>query len=276
VGESDSGKSTILRALNWVVNNKPSGEAFRSNWGGSTVVYLSTNDFIIGRAKDKDSNYSLIQQGKPAEYFNSFGQDVPEEIKKLLNISSLSLQSQFSSPFLLSMSSGEVAKYLNKIVHLDKIDTAISNINKTLREEKQDLKYAEEALEEQRESVKQYSWLNEAGDCLDKLEIIETKLRNSKDENRKLGLLTQRIEECEGSLKKYSKLEKAEEELEKALKLSKEIAYQVTSFTDLEKSIYIIEEVEEDLEGFINKITEWEREFKKLMPDVCPLCGRGD
>ena len=28
IGRSDSGKTSILRALNWVINNKPSGEAF--------------------------------------------------------------------------------------------------------------------------------------------------------------------------------------------------------------------------------------------------------
>jgi exonuclease SbcC len=40
IGQSDSGKSAILRALNWVVNNKPNGEAFKSNWGGDTKVKI--------------------------------------------------------------------------------------------------------------------------------------------------------------------------------------------------------------------------------------------
>ena len=34
IGPSDSGKTTILRALRWLVWNRPSGDAFRSDWGG--------------------------------------------------------------------------------------------------------------------------------------------------------------------------------------------------------------------------------------------------
>jgi exonuclease SbcC len=131
VGESDSGKSAIIRALNWVVNNKPSGDSFRSHWENSyTGVGVVVDKFIVWRDKGKENIYAIKLEkdlGKSIEslqVFRSFNQDVPEEIKNLLNISPLSLQSQFSSPFLLSMSSGEVAKYLNKIVHLDKIDLA--------------------------------------------------------------------------------------------------------------------------------------------------------
>jgi chromosome segregation ATPase len=277
VGESDVGKSAVKRAIEWVVNNKPSGEAFRSNWGGDTEVKIRADKCTIGRGKGKDNTYFIWHDNQLSPmFFKSFNQDVPEEIKKLLNISSLSLQSQFSSPFLLSVSSGEVAKYLNKIVHLDKIDLAMSNINKILRKEKQDLKYAEETLEEQRESIKQYSWLSKAEECLDKLEIVERKLIADSIIKSDLFVVIKRVEVCEKQLREYSELEKAEGELEEALELEKKIAYQVTMFTDLERLFYTIEEVEEEVIGFANVTKKWEMEFKKLMPEVCPLCGRGD
>jgi DNA repair ATPase RecN len=276
VGESDCGKSAIIRALNWVVSNKPSGDSFRSNWGGATVVYLDTNDFTIGRAKsEQGNNYSLIEQGKPTEYFNSFNQGIPEEIKNLLNISPLSLQSQFSSPFLLSMSSGEVAKYLNKIVHLDKIDLAISNINKTLRKENQDLNYAKEFLEEQKESIKQYKWLDAAEKELKELEELEDLLFRNRIHTEAFGILINQIEYCERLLLNYSEIKKAEEEVDKALGLGKKIKKENETVRHLTLLIHLIEGAEFDIIEKEEQLIKWEEEFKELMPDICPLCGRG-
>ena len=91
IGPSDSGKTAILRALNWVVNNKPAGDAFRSNWGGDTRAQLQIEDINksqIQRYKGGKGNLYLWDEKASTiltSQFNSFGQDVPEEIKELLN-----------------------------------------------------------------------------------------------------------------------------------------------------------------------------------------------
>jgi len=38
VGESDAGKSAIMRMLRLLITNRPSGDAYRSWWGGDTVI----------------------------------------------------------------------------------------------------------------------------------------------------------------------------------------------------------------------------------------------
>ena len=40
VGPSDSGKSAILRALRWIVKNRPQGDVLRSHWGGETEASI--------------------------------------------------------------------------------------------------------------------------------------------------------------------------------------------------------------------------------------------
>ena len=44
VGTTDSGKTSILRALRWVIWNRPSGDDFRSWWGGNTSVEVIINE----------------------------------------------------------------------------------------------------------------------------------------------------------------------------------------------------------------------------------------
>ena len=53
-GPSDSGKTALLRALLWAVRNRPSGDAFRSHWGGDTsvTVGLQAGEIIRERSDD--------------------------------------------------------------------------------------------------------------------------------------------------------------------------------------------------------------------------------
>jgi DNA repair exonuclease SbcCD ATPase subunit len=157
VGKSDSGKSTIFRALNWVINNQPSGDAFRSHWGGDTCVEITlTNGTVITRKRtDKDNLYIL--DGKELK---AFGQGAPpQEIKDALRIEDINMQTQMEAPFLLGSNGGEVARYLNKIVSLDSIDSTLANINRELTNAKRDLNRAQTDKTRFQEEVDKYDYL---------------------------------------------------------------------------------------------------------------------
>jgi len=135
IGLSDSGKTAILRALRWVMTNKPSGEEFRSYWGGDTSVTLELDNGIkVTRGRTNSDNFYVLHtpgvRSDRHQEFRAFGQDVPEEIKKVLNISEINMAAQMDAPFLLSSNPGERAQMLNRIVNLDVIDKAISNVRK--------------------------------------------------------------------------------------------------------------------------------------------------
>jgi len=62
VGESDRGKSAIIRALRWLIWNRPTGDDFRSNWGGDTEVTIEINDEVfITRKKTKSFNGYIVK-----------------------------------------------------------------------------------------------------------------------------------------------------------------------------------------------------------------------
>lgn len=287
VGQSDSGKSGIVRLLRWIAENKPSGEAFRSWWlkrkdikagmtNADTVGELTVDDNIrIARVKGGENIYELRKDKEIIQY-KSFGQDVPEEIKQLLNFSPLNFQWQFDSPFLLAMSGGEVARYLNKIVHLDKIDLSLSNIGKTLRKEQTDLKYAEESLVEVEEKAKTFDWIDEAEGCLVKLEQFQSVIANKKDRVRGLGLVIQKIEACDKDIEEISQLTQHEDEVDKLIKCGELIKTNLNRAGRLNGIIGNIELIEEKIKEIEISLDEDEIEFEDLMPMTCPLCGRGE
>ena len=155
IGKSDSGKSAIIRALRLVANNKPNGDDYRSWWGGDTKVSLNTFEGVeVIRQRTKSINsYELSTQDKP---FVAFGQDVPIEIKKALNLNEINLQSQLDSPFLLSDTPGQVASHFNKIAKLDTIDTATANVNKAIKKIEQSISGAEIIVEKKEKELEEF------------------------------------------------------------------------------------------------------------------------
>jgi DNA repair protein SbcC/Rad50 len=139
IGQSDSGKTTIIRALKWLATNRPLGDSFVA-WGkDSMTVRVTTTDGTVISHSPK--TYMLLPSGKNAsiQEWSAIGTSVPESVMQALNLSELSWQSQMDSPFLLSASPGEVARTLNEVADLDKIDSTLVNINRMARDNRAQL-----------------------------------------------------------------------------------------------------------------------------------------
>lgn len=136
-GASDQGKSSIIRALRWVVENRPAGDSFRSNFAGEqdTEVAVETTDGeTVTRTKGpKTNSYSI--NGKELK---AMGQSVPEEVSAALQLGLVNFQHQMDAPFLLSLGSSKLSQYLNEVAGLDAIDRATSNIRKRILGNSQD------------------------------------------------------------------------------------------------------------------------------------------
>ena len=82
IGSSDSGKSSIIRSLQWVLFNRPSGDSFRSWWGGITNVVVDGVSRIKGGSKGLENCYEI-----GLNRFQAMGQGVPEDVTTVLNLS---------------------------------------------------------------------------------------------------------------------------------------------------------------------------------------------
>jgi len=134
IGSSDGGKTAIIRAMRWLIWNRPNGDSIRSRWGGETSVTLRTEDGSIIRSKDKIDSYLLVTAEGEEFTFKAFGTSIPEEIQNFLNINEINLQRQLDAPFLFSETPGAIAQHFNKIAKLDKIDIGTQNVNSWIRD----------------------------------------------------------------------------------------------------------------------------------------------
>lgn len=169
VGRSDGGKSAIIRALRLVVENRPSGEAYRSNWGGDTSVTVTTQEGdVVTRKKTNTKNSYTLNETE----FVAFKQDVPVEIQKALRITDLNIQSQMDSPFLLSMSAGFAAVHFNKCGGLSIIDKSNAAIQRDIVRIGKDVEYYSRETAELATQLEGYTFIEECEEAVARLEAM--------------------------------------------------------------------------------------------------------
>lgn len=209
IGSSDSGKSAILRALYWIINNRPSGDNFISYWAkdnkgkikDTTEVKVFSGGKSASRFKSPEANGYSVDNAT----LEAIRTDVPEQIQSFFNLSEVNIQKQLDAPFLISESAGSIARFFNSIIKLDSIDVALVSIEKKKRNNKADLKQAEELLEEAEKHIEEFDWIPEAEDLLNKAEkyniSIESKRKEQENIKNQLISLESQLEIIENSKK---------------------------------------------------------------------------
>lgn len=181
-GNSDAGKSSLLRALRLVLNNEPGGEDFINFNADSCAVILHVNGHEVVRKKARNNKVNeYVLNGK---VLKAFGQSVPDEVKAVTGLTEVNAEWQFDRrPFLLAETGGYIASKLNEIVNLELIDYSLKNIASTKRENAQKLDSASEQHEALYSKIDGYNWIATAKN---KLEAIKA---NEKDLSAKQTVL---------------------------------------------------------------------------------------
>lgn len=219
VGNSNSGKTSILRSLYWVLYNRPLGSSFISHWNiddkenpiKNTSVIIENDKGIIERRK------GTIIQNEDKKDFNGYilndkileavGKNVPEEVTSLFNLDNVNIQKQLDSPFLLSESAGEVARFFNSLIKLDLIDNVLSKAESVRRETNKDIGRIEQEIIEVKKELETFDWLDKAEKLITRVQILE----NNIEEKEEI------IEELNESIEEYKKYDKIINETEKIL-----------------------------------------------------------
>lgn len=202
IGESDEGKTSIIRALYWAGQNKPAGGDFISSFSkrGECSATIEIDGNEITRLKNKSKNEYRINE----QPFKALGKGgIPEEVSSILKMDELNFQNQMDSPFLLSSSSGEVAKYLNNIVNLNVIDESLRKINSKVNDYNKDIASKESDIESNKAELETYKWIDQAEKELNDLESINTEYETKKTDNRILADLLNDIDDLLEELEQF-------------------------------------------------------------------------
>lgn len=230
VGVTDSGKSVIRRALEWVSDNQPSGSAFCSHWGGTiTRVSLTTNGKRVSRIKRKGKDLYKIDK----QVFKSFGRKVPPEVQEVLNMRPDNVQTQLKSLFLLNDSPGKVALHYNDVADLGQINEVRDSLQKDINGFSQTVKYNDKEIEKSKKALKEYSDLDKIEKELNAVVRLETQATKEQKEALLIQASINSISDMDSEIGELKEVLDGEELVDECLLLFTEMKDIVKEILDL-------------------------------------------
>ncbi len=264
VGMSDSGKTAIVRALRWVVFNRPSGTSFRSRWGGDTRVTITLySGVIVSRVRTSTKNHYELRRGRRLEVLEAVGKDVPEPVAEALNLPELCWQWQLDPPFMLSESSSDVARILNEVVNLGDIDLSLQNINRTIRSTQTDLEHANGRLFSLEEEKKSLPDMVKLAGLVERVRASDEVVGNHQDRKRGLYTALESIQSWQKALDRWSGLEELRGKVDRVLQINADIQGLATRRTRIDQLLQEVGRARQlmsgpDLKPVAKKVTEIE------------------
>lgn len=258
IGPTDSGKSSLIRALRWLICNDIRGTKFIRRGKKSASVTIKIDDHTVTRKRSPKFNGYILDGVE----LKAVGNKVPEQVARVLRISPDSFQQQHDGIFWFSRSPGDVSKQLNSIVNLEIMDTALAKLGSESRAAKTVAEdWAGELSKLEKETAKT-KWVDKAAKAFRKLEAMETECD---DLQSQIDKLDRAIRKYERGRKKIRKLRSIKVDLPD-LPTDDHIRSLQTAITELEDGERRICRLSKTLEQLRNNVAS-----SRIL---CPECGQ--
>ncbi|MHA1408691.1 MAG: AAA family ATPase, partial [Candidatus Heimdallarchaeaceae archaeon] len=281
-GRSHSGKSSIIRALRWALQNRPSGFHFKSHFSDkkdeTRVSVEFENDDFISRVRNNAFNGYNLGTESPLEALRT---DIPDEVKAITQMNNINLQSQGDKYFMLQETPGTVAKELNNIVGLNIIDDVNKKVSSIINSATSKYKGLSIEIKEKKEEIKKYKHLKKAEKLIKKIDTIVASVALLQDKiNGLISISTEleKIQEEMGDIIEWLTVEKPFKEIKKKqLKLielqSKAIEvstwvneYKKTEILSLKYNRFLsLEKPMKQAKSILNKLSEMRFKHNKIL-----------
>lgn len=263
-GKSHVGKSSIFRAIRWVVFNRPLNVDFLSFFAKKDEpcivrIVLDSGD-VVERIKGKNLNLYKLNGTE----FKAIRTDVPKEIKDVLRITDINLQPQHNPYFLIGSKPSEVMRVINTLIGLD-VAQELINIGKNLKSGvSKDIKYVTQEIARLRTKHDELQNIyDDVVDDIAKLEKYHEKIEDYSEISYKLEKLLNEIYTINCQLDEYKVLDKCQIRLKKLDKLKSLYDSHYEEWDRLDKIIKDMQYVIDSIESF--DITEKHvRKMKQL------------
>jgi len=261
VGDTESGKSCLMRAITWLFcPNELKGDIIRKEGTKKTYVKaVLDNGIEIKRIRTNSINRYEVKKGEEIKQYDAVGKgNFPEDIEAILKIKPIeidkerliiNISEQISLPFLLDKSGSFRMKLFNQMTNSDIIDKVLQDYNKEVLNLNKELKIEAEGTKEREDSLKNLE------------EIIKEKQKKYNNLIIVYNELKEKLELYKTLKTTYNKLL----EIEKERKLTEEKLDKI-KIIDIEvyKNIEQVEEKHRTLKLYYDKLTELNESVNKI------------
>lgn len=206
-GDSDSGKTAILRTLRWVFYNSPQGTDFiRVGCSSAKVTVTMSDGWSVTRLRTPSKNqYIVTHSNGNDQTYEGFGNNVPVEVQSALGVApvdvegmdlKLNIAEQLDGPFLgNNMAASFRAKVLGKLAGTEDVDVANKQLGTDLYRHDQDLKSVKSQVETKTEQIEELAWVEGLGVKIAQLEVLAQMIKSKQEQLRDLKGLKAKADE---------------------------------------------------------------------------------
>jgi len=252
-GSSNSGKSSLVRAINMVLNNDWHKSWLRQGEKDSTVKIHFTDGTYIKRTRGSQNLVEIKLNEEDSNTWSGFGNNYPEEVLNFLSISEENCSYQFDQHFFLSLTPTKRALTFGSFSDLQKIDEIINLVQKEIRDGDKILKSYDLEIERLEED------LNKTDEILKIKPAVEILLE--------INDFTNSIENVISYKKRIGKID----ELLDCFTLMDEIDEYHKEYESL-LTVFAINNIDEELLSIDNNIKHLENNLQ--VEETCPACGQ--
>jgi exonuclease SbcC len=303
VGKSNHGKSSVRRAIEWVVTNKPQGTAFIKKKAKEASVSIDKVEHVrtksINAYRYNENEYKALR-GK-----------VPEEVQEALNLGEINIQDQHSSIFLLQDTPGKVAQKLSELSNIEEALRTLKHVNTSKGRVSASVKFLKKEYDDSKKELYRLRFVVDVDKELSAIEQIAAKIEKIQQDR---ATLYKAIENAKQATKRLNTipstdaLQPAKQVVQvasKACALEEETAQLKQSIHTIQVNkaiakcnpIYLLDKIDKIIlllnkkdkvdstlkelkkmkkEAHVLKKRQADLEHKKakLLKDKCPLCGK--
>lgn len=294
IGPSDQGKTSIIRAIKWVLFNEPKGTEFiRTGATWASVSIELSNGFTITRERSKTKNrYILTHPDGEVDIYEGFGNEVPYEVIKTHGVfptevdketgAKLSISEQLEGPFLLTQSASARAKVIGRLSGIHILDKAIKDCLIDIRRESQAHDRLKQDINNIDKELEQYKDLENLGETILIANKLIKQLEGLTARKGRLKELKDKLAVILDSLKEEMLIIRKTKDVAKALELMSQLGLRYDNYALLKRlkiSFNRISEAEtEQMELLMHNVKNSHVLTEKYIQALslvsrCPLCG---
>lgn len=263
-GDTESGKSCLLRAIRWLCLNLQPVKYIKRGEKECEAI-LEFEDCKVARKRSSSINEYYLN----GAVYRAFGTKIPIDIEKKLNVGPSNFAHQLDGPFWFDLSPGQVSKELNSIVRLDIIDSSLAKASSSIREKKAEIVVCKERVKTAKQKKKDLLWVKSLDKDLKKLEDQKQIITDLESGLKKTTGMLDLIETTERKVKLFNGALSQCEEVVKTFPFDL-----LTKLDALEKLLDAVEASEKRLNGAIKDLENAQKKIDDNKGIVCPKCGQ--
>jgi len=310
-GQSDTGKSAIIRAIEWVRNNRPAGIGFINYAADECWVEIETDRGTVRRTRTRTTNSYTVNG---VEHLG-VGTAVPEEVEIVLNLGDVNVQPQHAPYFLLTLSSGQIAQELAHYADISEGNRVIKKVAQERRTTENIIKRQEQELSLARTKIKQLARIQTLSPKLQEVQQREEQIHQIAEQCKTITEYTSKLVGCNQTLSALvgfpdaGPIQQLVQEIQQRTaqiqtlqsllqKIQAQTQWAAVDVTNQHKQIQIVEQLQNmwqstkdkqdgvrpvtlKLQQCVQMLSEWEEDERYLrvqlqgfIGQVCSLCGQ--